>query len=45
MPMKILVHYIMKEAELPIDVDPLDYDVDNAIERNTIARVLSQGLK
>lgn len=38
------VHYIMKEAELPIDVDPLDYDVDNAIERNTIARVLSQGL-
>jgi len=38
------IHYIMKEAELPIDVDPEDFDVDSAIERNTIARVLSQGL-
>jgi uncharacterized protein (DUF2126 family) len=38
------VHYIMKEAALPIDIDPLEFDVDSATERKTLARVLSQGL-
>jgi len=38
------VHYIMKEAELPIDIDPLEYDLNDASQRQTIARVLSQGL-
>lgn len=38
------IHYIMKEAELPIDVDPLDFNVDDEGERKTIARVLSHGL-
>ncbi|NCO00384.1 MAG: transglutaminase family protein [Epsilonproteobacteria bacterium] len=38
------IHYIMKEAELPIDIDPLEYDIDNATERNSIAKVLGQGL-
>ena len=38
------IHYIMKEAELPIDIDPTAYDIDSALERQTIAKVLSQGL-
>lgn len=38
------VHYIMKEASLPIDIDPLNCDLENALERKTIAKVLSQGL-
>ncbi len=38
------IHYIMKEAELPIDIDPLEYDIDNATERNSIAKVLGQRL-
>jgi len=38
------VHYIMKEAELPIDIDPLEYNLDDASQRRTIAKVLSQGL-
>jgi len=38
------IHFIMKEAELPVDIDPLDYNIDNEIERNTIARVLGEGL-
>ncbi len=38
------VHYIMKEAELPIDIDPLDYDLEDASERRNIAKVLSSGL-
>jgi len=38
------LYYIMKEAELPIDIDPLACDVESATERQTIARVLSQGL-
>eukprot|EP00481_Brizalina_sp_1-RS-2013_P001413 TRINITY_DN352_c0_g1_i1.p1 TRINITY_DN352_c0_g1~~TRINITY_DN352_c0_g1_i1.p1 ORF type:complete len:103 (-),score=17.78 TRINITY_DN352_c0_g1_i1:237-545(-) len=38
------IHYIMKEAELPIDIDPSEYDIDSALERQTIAKVLSQGL-
>ncbi len=38
------VHYIMKEAQLPVDIDPLEYDVDDASERRNIAKVLSRGL-
>ena len=36
--------YILKEAELPIDIDPLKCNLDDELERQTIARVLSQGL-
>ena len=36
--------YILKEAELPIDIDPLNCDLDDSLERQTIAKVLSQGL-
>ncbi len=38
------VHYIIKEASLPIDIDPTAFDLTSATERKTIARVLSQGL-
>ncbi len=38
------LYYIMKEAELPIDIDPLACDIENATERQTLARVLGQGL-
>lgn len=37
-------HYIMKEAQLPIDVDPMKADLKDSLERQNIARVLSQGL-
>ena len=36
--------YILKEAQLPIDIDPLKCDLDDDLERQTIAKVLSQGL-
>jgi len=36
--------YILKEAQLPIDIDPLNCDLDDSLERQTIAKVLSQGL-
>ena len=38
------MHYIMKEAEFPLDIDPLKCDLDDSVERKNIARVLSQGL-
>ncbi len=38
------VHYIIKEASLPIDIDPREFDLTSATERKTIARILSQGL-
>ena len=38
------VYYIMKEAELPIDVDPMKVDLKDPLERQNIAKVLSQGL-
>ena len=38
------VHYIIKEASLPIDIDPTVFDLTSVTERKTIARVLSQGL-
>ena len=38
------IYYIMKEAELPIDIDPLNYDLKDPLERKTIAQKLTQGL-
>ncbi|QKF78932.1 DUF2126 domain-containing protein [Arcobacter defluvii] len=38
------IYYIMKEAELPIDIDPLKYDLKDPLERKTIAQKLTQGL-
>ena len=38
------IYYIMKEAELPLDVDPLKFDLKDPLERQTIAKKLSQGL-
>lgn len=37
-------HYIMKEAGLPLDVDPMKADLKDSLERKNIAKVLSQGL-
>ena len=37
-------YYIMKEAKLPLDVDPLKVDLKDPLERQNIAKVLSQGL-
>ena len=36
--------YILKEAQLPIDIDPLKCNLGDDLERQTIAKVLSQGL-
>ena len=38
------VYYIMKEAELPVDVDPMKADLSDPLERQNIAKVLAQGL-
>jgi uncharacterized protein (DUF2126 family)/transglutaminase-like putative cysteine protease len=38
------VYYIMKEAELPLDVDPLKIDLDDSLERQNIAKILQRGL-
>ncbi|MBU0720327.1 transglutaminase family protein [bacterium] len=38
------VYYIMKEAELPIDVDLSKVDLKDPLERQNIAKVLSAGL-
>ncbi|MBK2024714.1 DUF2126 domain-containing protein [Francisella philomiragia] len=38
------IYYIMKEAELPIDVDPMKYNLKDPLERRTIAEKLSFGL-
>lgn len=38
------IYYIMKEAEMPLDIDPLKYDLKDSLERKTIAQKLSQGL-
>ncbi|MDD2698957.1 MAG: transglutaminase family protein [Arcobacteraceae bacterium] len=38
------VYYIMKEAEMPLDIDPLEFDLDDSLERQTIAEKLSKGL-
>lgn len=38
------IHYIMKEAALPFDIDPMKADLNDSLERQNIAKVLSQGL-
>jgi len=38
------VYYVVKESELPIDVDPTTFDLDDPLERRTLAQVLQQGL-
>jgi uncharacterized protein (DUF2126 family)/transglutaminase-like putative cysteine protease len=38
------IYYIMKEAELPLDIDPLEFDLKDSLERKTIAEKLTQGL-
>ncbi len=38
------LYYIIKESELPIDVDPMKADLSDSLERQTIAKVLSGGL-
>ena len=38
------IYYIMKEAELPLDVDPLKFDLKDSLERRTIAEKLTKGL-
>ncbi len=38
------LYYIIKESELPIDIDPMTYNLKDPLERQTIAKVLSQGL-
>jgi uncharacterized protein (DUF2126 family)/transglutaminase-like putative cysteine protease len=38
------LYYIIKESELPIDIDPMKYNLKDPLERQTIAKVLSQGL-
>lgn len=37
-------YYIMKEAQLPVDVDAMKADLKDSLERQNIAKVLSQGL-
>ena len=37
-------YYIMKEAQLPVDVDAMKVDLKDSLERQNIAKVLSQGL-
>lgn len=38
------IQYILKESELPIDIDPLKVDLKDSSERQNIAKVLSKGL-
>ncbi|QKF83478.1 DUF2126 domain-containing protein [Halarcobacter ebronensis] len=38
------VYYIMKEFELPLDIDPMKANLKDSLERRTIAQKLQQGL-
>ena len=38
------LYYIIKESELPMDVDPMKVNLKDSLERQTIAKVLSRGL-
>lgn len=39
------LYYIIKESALPIDVDPMAHNLDDPLERQSIAQVLTRGLK
>lgn len=36
---------MLEEMKLPVDLDPMDYDLDDPLERKKLAEVLSRGLK
>ncbi|MEJ2413708.1 MAG: transglutaminase family protein [Sulfurimonas sp.] len=38
------VYYIMKEASMPLDMDVMEYDLKDSLERKTIAEKLAHGL-
>ncbi len=38
------LYYIIKESMFPVDIDPMQYDLKDPLERQTIAKVLTQGL-
>jgi uncharacterized protein (DUF2126 family)/transglutaminase-like putative cysteine protease len=38
------IYYVVKESELPLDVDPTKFDLDDPLERRTLAQLLQQGL-
>ncbi len=38
------LYYIIKESGLPVDVDPMQYNLKDPLERRTIVKVLQQGL-
>jgi len=38
------IYYVVKESELPIDVDPTKFDLDDPLERRTLAQLLQKGL-
>jgi uncharacterized protein (DUF2126 family)/transglutaminase-like putative cysteine protease len=38
-------HFIDREARVPVDLDPLRFDLDDGEERARLARVLSRGLR
>lgn len=38
------IYYIMKEAAMPLDIDPMKVDLKDSLERKTIAEKLQQGL-
>ncbi len=38
------IYYVVKESELPVDVDPTKFDLDDPLERRTLAQLLQQGL-
>ncbi len=39
------LYYIIKESELPLDIDPMKASLEDSLERQSIANVLSRGLK
>ncbi len=39
------VHYLQRERELPVNVDPVDNRLDNAQERERLRRVFERGLE
>ncbi|MDE4944853.1 transglutaminase family protein, partial [Francisella tularensis] len=41
---EVPIYYIMKVAALPLDVDPMKYNLKDPLERRTIAEKLNFGL-